>query len=346
MAGPPPHDPPPPLAGDGAGSPAPPDLEIRPPAVVERRAWRMLLPEAAASADACRALVAVAPFGMPGVPEQPRVIGAIAVGDSFQGAPIQWPRVCIHVIPPMRRRGVANALLHAAARAGSRRGLGRGPDGRPGPLALAAWSLVSPGDAAAEVWRSIGFTEHVTFCEHEVSLRRVEDRLAPLHDQMRQSGWIPDDARVIPLAQASADQREQLVALHVEHLGGSAALLRQQLAASRRVPFDPDLSMLLLRDGRTVGFTLGRVQPDGVCSVDATVLHPAHRLSWANLLLRLTAGRLLMSRGVTTARFQSCEQHADTRKFARHTGAVLKREQWLMFRVFAPPPRPAGNQPA
>lgn len=295
----------------------------------------MLLPDAAKASDACRVLVAMAPYPQPA--DEPRVVGAIATAGSHRNVPIHWPRVSVHVIPPMRRRGIMTALLHAAVASERRRGLGIEPDGRAGTIALAAWSLVAPGSTAEQVWKSLGFTNHVTLAEHEVSLAEAEARLGPLHEQMTQAGWIPEDAQVLPLAQTTPTQQEQLIALHLAHLGGNAQQLREQLIARRGGGgFDRDLSMVLLRGGRAVGFTLGGMLPDGACSIDANVLEPAHRLGWANLLLKLTAARVLRARGVERVRFQSCDFHTDTRKTTRMLGGDLRHESRLMYRSFPP----------
>ncbi len=313
----------------------PPDLHVHPPNAIERRAWRAMMPDVATSADPTHVLVATAMLD--GYGPHPRVIGAVATSASHRGAPIQWPRVAMHVISPLRRRGVATALLNAAAAAEAQRGLGTDIDGTPRPIALAAWSLIEPNSPSVEIWQAIGFTGRATLAEHDVSLQAAEARLAPLLDQMRAGDWIPADAQVIPLGRVTSQQLEQVVQLHLEYLGGTVERLRRQIGAGER-GFDRDLSLVLLRGGRAVGFTLGGMLDVDVCGIDANVLERAHQLGWANLLLKLTATRLLRQRGVNTVRFQSCDHHTDTRKTTRMLGGTLRRESWLMYRTFTPRP--------
>lgn len=319
----------------------PPDLHVHPPNAIERRAWRAMMPDVANSADPSHVHVATAMLD--GYGPHPRVIGAVATSASHRGAPIQWPRVAMHVISPLRRRGVATALLNAAAAAEAQRGLGRDIDGTPRPIALAAWSLIEPNSPSVGIWQTMGFIGRARLAEHNVSLEAAEARLAPLLDQMRAGDWIPADAQVIPLGRVTSQQLEQVVQLHLEYLGGTPEQLRRQIGTGERGSFDRDLSLVLLRGGRVVGFTLGGMVSAGVCGIDANVLERAHQLGWANLLLKLTATRLLLERGVNTVRFQSCDHHTDTRKITRMLGGTLQRESWLMYRVFAPPTPSLGG---
>jgi GNAT superfamily N-acetyltransferase len=325
--------------GDRSASTArlPPGFAIRLPTPAERRACRMLLPAPLTGAEPCTVVVASVPAHVLGrrddPPDAPRIVGAIAVAQPHARSPSRWPRVCVHVIPPLRRHGIATALMRTVVDHERRRGLGRLPDGRLGPVALAAWDDVDPQGDVARQWQSIGFTSEFEYEEHELSVQAVVDRFGPLLAEMTQAGWIPGDARIVPLAEADAAQREQLVQLYVEHLNGAAEQVRAELNDPR--VSDPALSMVLLRGGRPVGFTLGAVREPGVCTVDANVLEPSHRLGWANLWLKLTAGEVLLSRGIPRTRFQTRDAYSDTRKVVRQVNGVTRR--LARFYRFFPP---------
>jgi GNAT superfamily N-acetyltransferase len=265
--------------------------------------------------------------------DKTRVIGAIAVAMPHARSASRWPRVAMHVIPPFRRRRIATAMMQAVVHIERLRGAGRLPDGKPGPVALAAWNDLDPTSEEARQWRSLGFNSEFEYEEHELSVQAVLDRFGPLLAEMREAAWIPDDAKIVPLSEMDANQREQIASLYVATLGGAVEHVREELADPR--VSDPELSMVLLRAGRAVGFTLGSVREPGVCTVDANALEPSHRLGWANLWLKLTAGQRLIERSVPRARFQSREGHSDTRKIARQVNGTTRRFA-RFYRVFPP----------
>jgi hypothetical protein len=87
-----------------------------------------------------------------------------------------------------------------------------------------------------------------------------------------------------------------------------------------------------------MGFTLGRVRADGVCEIDANVLHPSLRRGWADLLLKLEAGQLLLANGFHTIRYFSLQQHTDTQRITRKVGGRLVGTVVQMRRELSPAP--------
>src|SRR5438270_476137 len=122
---------------------------------------------------------------------------------------------------------------------------------------------------------------------------------------------VADDGRVVGAAALGLDSRVET------HRGWQVDL--RVIVPSRGL----GIGRARLVDGRVVGFTLGRVLPGGVCEVDANVLHPSVRLGWANLWLKMEAGRLLLDGGVHTLRYFSLRQHTDTARISRQVGGRL-----------------------
>ena len=297
--------------------PAAPPFSIRPPTEAERRACRMLLPRASSSGQRCRFFVAAA-----GAPQ--RVVGAAAIGmDRRVETRGAW-QVDLRVIVPLRRRGIGRALVeHVVAQAR-----------RHDVSALHAWDWVEPDSDAARAWAAMGFSPAQRKLEWEADIAAASATLLPLYDQVRAANWIPATARIVPLADADP---EDVAHLHVEHLGGSRRLLMPLLSGAAPDPYHPTYSRVILLDGRVVGFSLGRVAPDGVCEVDAHVLHPSVRMGWANLWLKMEAAERLLEDGIRTMRYFSLEQHADTRRISRQAGCRLLRTLVQMRRELAPP---------
>jgi len=302
---------------------------IRPPTPAERRACRMLLPRATGAGQRAQLHVAVAG------PDR-HVVGAAALG--LEPGPADAGRrwlVDLRVIVPARRRGVGRALMRRAVEQAAGHGI----------PALHAWEWVEPDGDAARAWAAFGFSPCQRRLEFEADLARAHATLLPLYDRAREDGWVPPAARIVPLADAD---HEAVARLHVQCLGGTRRLLMPLLRGAAADAYDPACSRVLLLDGRVVGFTLGRVHPDGVCDVDANVIHPAVRLGWANLWLKFEAAAVLLARGVHTIRYASFQQHTDTHRVSRQVGARLIRTQVQMRRDLAPatpPPPPAPAPP-
>ena len=302
-----------------------PAVVVRAPSAAEVRACRMLLPEATGAVQRSRLYVATAG-------EPARVVGAAALGlDRRPAMQLDW-QVDLRVIAPFRRQGIGRALLnHVIVQAGAH-----------GIRAVHAWAWVEPDSEPARAWQAFGFAPFRRRMDFEADLVHSCSILVPLYDEVRAHGWIPNDARIVPLAEADA---QAVARLHVEHLGGNLRLLLPLLRGPALDRYDPDLSRVLLVDGKVMGFTLGKVMPDGVCAFDANVLHPAVRLGWANVWLKVEAAQLLLSRGVTKVRYSTFARHTDTQRISRQVGAQLVRTLLQMRRELTPIP-PSVPPPA
>jgi hypothetical protein len=265
----------------------------------------MLLPGATGPGQRSRLFAAVA-----GTPQ--RVVGAAAVGmDRRLETAGAW-QIDLRVIVPFRRRGIGRALVeHVADLARAHR-----------VAALHAWEWVEADSEAARAWAALGFSPAQRKLEYEADIAAASSTLPPSYRQVIADKWIPETARMVPLAGADYDA---IARLHVEYLGGSRRLLLPLLDGSAPDCFHRKYSRVMLLDGRVVGFSLGRIGADGVCEVDAHVLHPSVRMGWANLWLKMEAAERLLEDGIRTMRYFSLEQHGDTRRISRQAGCRLLR---------------------
>jgi len=278
---------------------------IRPAAVAERRACRMLLPGATGVGQRSRLYVAVeAGDG--------RVVGAAALGLDGRPEMYRGWQVDLRVIVPFRGRAVGRALMARVVAESQRHGIS----------ALHAWEWVEPEGEAARGWGAMGFLPWRRRVEFEVDLAHADATLSPLYAKMVEAGWVPDSARIVSLGEADV---EEVARLHTTYLGGTRRLLMPLLKGLGRERFDPKYSRVLLVGGRVMGFTLGRLLPEGVCEIDANVLDPAVRMGWANLWLKLEAARMLLADGVHTIRYYTLEKHTDTRRISGQLGAKVVR---------------------
>ncbi|MEO6435106.1 MAG: GNAT family N-acetyltransferase [Tepidisphaeraceae bacterium] len=299
---------------------------VRRPHPAEKRACRMLLPRATEAGQ--RSLLLVAAAGEP-----QRVIGAAALGIDRQRDDRLW-LVDLHVIEPLRRRGVGRALLNRVIEEAKTRGV----------TSLRAWDWAAPDSPSVHALTRLGFTICQRKHDHEVDLREALAALAPLLERVRDR--IPPGARIVPLAETDL---EAVARLHEQYLGGNPRLLRPLLSGSAANRYDPQMSSVLLLDGRVVGTALGRVFLDGSCEVDSRVLHPSVRRRWANVWLMHEGMRRIVEHGVRVMRYFTLDQHEDTRQLSERFGGVVTSSSVRMGFVIPPSPtagRPGSGGPA
>lgn len=280
---------------------------IRPASAADAKAFRMLLP---AVADAPVRLVAVSePEGL--------VVGAGAITRSMRAKPPIGPGVAVHVIPPLRRRGMGSALLkqlkHQAA----------------GSTAEAFYAMqkVEAGTDEELGWRWLGFKPLETVVYHELPLDAIESRLAPLYEWMREKEAIPDNAKIIPLCDSD---RDSVADLHVAVLGGSRSLLLAKMRGEGLGAYHPLYSRVLMLGSEVKGCILAHRESKEVAVVDANVLDPEVRGGWANLWLKLEATRNALGLGIERFVYSTFDHYADTRAFSEMLGGVETRRMLLM----------------
>jgi GNAT superfamily N-acetyltransferase len=277
----------------------------------------MLLPAATGAAQRSKLFVAVAG-------DEARIVGAAALGlDSRPEMQRGW-QVDLRVIVPLRRRGIGRALMERVVEQARAHAI----------PALHGWEWVEPEGEAARAWAAFEFAPCQRRLEFATDLASSVAQLMPLYNKLWEDQWIPPSARIIPLSEADVGA---VADLHVQHLGGSRRLLMPLLRGGGADRYDAKYSRVLLLDGRVMGFTLGRVRADGVCEIEANVLHPSLRRGWADLLLKLEAGQLLLANGFHTIRYFSLQQHTDTHRITRKVGGRLVGTLVQMRRELSPP---------
>jgi hypothetical protein len=185
------------------------------------------------------------------------------------------------------------------------------------------------GSEEEQNWASLGFARHEVRCAHEMDVKQSFERLAPVFQQVRDHGWIPPDAKTIPLAEADLDRVCQL---HLRYLGGSVRQLLPLLDGTAPNAFDREASVVLLCGGQTVGFTLGWFPEPTVCEINSNVLDPSVRLGWANVLLKYEALQRVMARNATVFRYFTMDRHTDSRRAGKWVGGTTRMEVRLRYR--------------
>ena len=276
---------------------------------LDAKACRMLLPSLASDAE-----VLVALEGAQGL-----VIGAAGMTRSRRPAPLAGPGVMIHVIEPCRGHGVGRALCDAlvgAARAG-------------GAQALYAARRVEFDSDERRRWERLGFSVRETVEEHQLPVAEIVSRLEPFVEGVRSRGWIPPDARIIPLYAAD---REKVLQLHLDELGGDRPSLAQRLRGQGPDAFHLRFSRVLMLGERVVGCILGHSLARGSAAVDAVIVKPEMRDGWANAWLRLDAALHALTQEISHLNFTTFDRYADTRSFARRLRGVVTTRWALMHR--------------
>jgi hypothetical protein len=196
------------------------------------------------------------------------------------------------------------------------------------------------GSSDESHWAGLGFVKHQLRYAHEIDASRGYERLTPIIQQVREHGWIPDDARIVSLAEADI---QQVLALHLEHLGGAPKQLLPLLDGTAPHPYDCQASVVLLCGEKTMGFTLGWFPDATLCEIAANVLHPAVRLGWADILLKYAALERVMERGAARFRFSTAEKHRDSRRTLDWVGGGTTRVE---VRMQTPCRQPAAAEVA
>jgi hypothetical protein len=193
-----------------------------------------------------------------------------------------------------------------------------------GATILQTLRWVERGSAAEAFWRGLGFAEHQLRYAHEIGVARCGTRLEPLIEQVREHGWIPEEARIIPLDEADI---ERVCDLHLKYLGGELRTLVPLLDGSAPHPYDRQASVVLVCGERTLGFTLGWFPDPKTCEIAANVLDPSVRLGWADLMLKCAATDAVRERGAEVFRFCTAEQHTDSRRTMGWIGGGTTRTE-------------------
>ncbi|MDZ4657602.1 MAG: GNAT family N-acetyltransferase [Bythopirellula sp.] len=252
-----------------------------------------------------------------------RIVAAGALTRSMRPKPLKGPGVTLQVIETFRGKGIGKTLLEGLAA----RALKRGAE------AIYATQKVDATSEAMRAWSALGFSPCETVEHHELPLDQFEPQLAPLYDRMLQRGKIPAAARIIPLFDADP---AEVLRLHLATLGGDATALMQKLRGEVHGSYMPRLSRVLVIDDQVVGFILAHRVSREIAYVDANVVAPEVRGSWANVWLKLEATREAMRWGINQFVFTSFDHYKDTRSFTERMRGATVQKSILMHLPLAP----------
>lgn len=240
-----------------------------------------------------------------------RIIAAAALSPRSRTHPEPGPRVAVHVIPPARGQGIGHALVDACASVAKSEGAG----------ALYAWSPITHDAPEAHAWNRLGFDQSCHVLEARADLARALAYLTPYYDRVVADGWIPHNARLVPLNRADP---AEVARLQVQHLGGQLDELVSRISGRVPPPYHPEMSPVILVDGRVKAFTLALPLPGGVALAESTVVDPSLRGGWANLWLKVAGASASLRLGLHTLLYYTYDRHTDTRKLGRQVGGSIR----------------------
>ena len=281
------------------------DLTVSPALEPETSACLALLPKAA---DWPVELIAAKRGG--------ELVGAAAVRWRNESNPAGFP-VAIHVVAAERRRGVGRRLMEAAT------ALCRGET--PG-----LWSLHPIAEGTPEASFAVGCGFGFARREHhfEADTDAVLAVVAPTVSRLRDRGKLPEDLRLVSLAEAPLDQVARLFA------GGSATPGAGMMDRLTRYARDGDgvgdRSRVALRREQIEGAIIWRRRGD-LALVEMWAIHPRNR-GWLSLVLLEDGLRRGRAEGLRTLRFHCDETVRDTMSLAEQCGAKERETLAYVYR--------------
>ncbi len=285
-----------------------PEILIREATGADMRACRRLLPHAFTAHTAPAALVAAYETDAGSF-----LAGACAVSWCNAPKPEQEPGgfpVMVHVVAPMRRRGIGRKLIEGAA-----------AWCRPETTGLRTWLPVPAGSDAAAFLERTGFTCHHRTLHFKTGLAGFHRIVDGLRLQLQRSKRIPPDLHIKPLRTASPWDVADLVA--PEFAAPHAAIL-QRLSPADPAAFDLDRSVALYA-GDVLAGVLIYTWNEGAVAIEVIVVAASFRGGAANVLLLEAATRTAIEGGATDFRFFCDERTRDTIGLARRAGALPAR---------------------
>ena len=226
------------------------------------------------------------------------VLGSAALVPGMT-RPLLGRKLALRVAQPYRRRGIATALVRLAMAESSQQRM----------KALYAIQAVESESDEANCWSALGFTSHLACHHYELDPKQFCDRISPLIRRMQAHGWIPQEARIVPLAEAPI---EPVADLSTRYVGGFPRAIRTRLQGKGPHAFCRVRSKVLMFGDRVVGVLLANATGPEISSVEVMAVVPDLRLGWANLLLKHHAAEEAVSAGRLAIRFVAYDIHEDT----------------------------------
>ncbi len=235
------------------------------------------------------------------------VVGAAAVWWRNDSDPAGFP-LSIHVLPPERRRGIGRRLLDAA--------IDLALDD-----ALGFWSRAAALDGApdAAFLVACGFQPRRREHHFEAAIDALLADVRPKAGRLRDRGRVPNDVRIVPLAEAPLEEVGRLLS---RELGSVPARATERLRRRANAPDDiADRSRVAMRGGEVEGAILWKIE-NGVAIVEARVVHPRNRGGWLNVVLLEDGLARGKAEGLERLRFHCDDTIRDTLSLAKRCDAV------------------------
>jgi GNAT superfamily N-acetyltransferase len=296
-------------------------VTIRPPRDAERRAFRMLLPDAFSPGRGDSHLLAL-------TAAPPAVLGAAAWHPNLCYGRPAW-QVNLRVVRPARRRGIGARLLEAIEQAARQAGI----------ATLITWHNSAPEPEAEAFLCARGFVLEDSLTTYETDIERLLELLMPLRERLLARAKVPAGVRLLSLPEAPLDQ---VARLHAAYLGGSPRGVGLGLSEALRRPSALAASVVLLVNDAAQGLTLVELA-DSLARVEARVVAPVYQGGWANVLLMAAALDRGLAHGARRVQFVSARANADTHKLARRSAAITVKVATLHLLHLNPAPEPRGR---
>ena len=242
-----------------------------------------------------------------------RLAGAAAVLWRSWSTPGGFP-LMIEVLPDERRRGVGRALVAGAAALVAREA----------PGLWSAQALDLAGDQAAFL-AACGFLPRKRQHHFQVRADEIQARIGRLMARLRARGLVPDDARVVPLAEAPLPEVGWLVSAD---FGGGPFSAHRRLRQREAMAGDRSLVLLVGEEPAAV-LLLHREGEIGF--VDIRLVAPGWRRSWPLPLVMEEMLRRGEADGLKHWRFLSDETNRDTMSLAHRQDAQTLAEQAYFY---------------
>ncbi len=272
-------------------------------------------PPRGAEAAACRALLpwpfeAGTPEALVAVVDSPyRLLGAATRAEyAGRDGAIGWD-VALRVVKPERRRGVGTRLVGALAEEAAARSV----------ATLRVKAEPSEHPEAEPFLLAAGFARRERRFHFEAELSAAREILRAYIERMREEGWIPPEARVVPLREAPLEGLARLMEDHFRRGNEAEDLLGRWRLRMARGEIRNSPAILV---GETpVALLVGENSSGGCFRVLAEVVAPGYRRSWASALLLSAAVDTALRLGGRIYRFDCTPDERDTIKNARRFGA-------------------------
>jgi GNAT superfamily N-acetyltransferase len=238
------------------------------------------------------------------------IVAAIAIDTVLQNQPVLGVRVAMHVVPPFRQRGVEAQLLSAAEEIARLLGA----------CALYTWGAIETDSDTARYWEDLGFDQGLQLQQGQTLVATGLKFLEPYWQELVRRGKVPAGIVAVPIEQADP---AELAQMYSTYIGGTYDMAHRRLTGLASPRFDHS-STVILQNDRIAGVSLGHLIDNGVGVVEAVIIDPPFRGTWASVFLRRESWSRCAAAGIHTLLYYTQERHRDTRRFVAKAGTTIR----------------------